>query len=320
VLRLPKLYVKLIVYIVGIQKMNLRQTDLGLLIALDALIAERSVTRAALRLGLSQPAMSSQLARLRDLFADPLLVPSGKKMLPTARATELRDPLHQLLTELTDLVRKRQTFDPALANQVFKVMSTDFLHRLVSMPAVGMFTQIAPGLQTALLLYDSKHAWLALENDEADFLIISDRLTPREAKTQILFDEGFVFAQRKGHPRGNVPPNLDEFCQLAHVLLSPEGGEFTNPIDDKLAKLSRKRKVAVSLPSFLLACPLIANTDFVAVLPERLALLMQSEIEIFPLPFKSARLKVVLSWHSRRELEPAHKWFRQQLALAYESP
>jgi DNA-binding transcriptional LysR family regulator len=300
---------------ISIHKMNLKQTDLALLIALDALIAERSVTRAAERLGRSQPAMSAQLARLRDVFGDPILVLSGKRMIPTARASALRDPLRRILAELNDLVRSPKSFDPAQSTQLFRVMGTDFLHRLVSLPAMGKIAKSAPNIQTALYLYDPKNAWSALENDALDFLIISDRLTPPEAQTQLLFDEGFVFAQRKGHSRGKTSPDLDEFCELDHVLLSPEGGKFTSPLDDRLAKLKRKRKVAISLPSFLLACPLIAATDFVAVLPERLALAMRSEIDVFPLPFKLARFKVVLSWHLRRQLDPAHQWYRQQVSL-----
>lgn len=298
----------------SINAMDLRQADLGLLIALDALIAERSVTRAADRLGLSQPAMSAQLARLRSLFKDPLLVSSGKQMLPTERATELQEPLHRLLDELTALVRERQTFNSVLSNRTFRIMATDYMHRIVSLPMMEELVRSAPKARLAMVLHDAKRAWQALEDDDVDVLIASDRLTPRSAKARVLMEDGFVFVQRKGHPRGRRTINLDVFCALDHVLVSPEGGGFFGATDEALAKLGRKRRVVASLPSFLLAAPLVASTDLVAVLPERLARSIPGTFDIFPLPFESIRFYVVMSWHPRRDRDPGHEWFRGQIA------
>jgi len=292
--------------------MDLRQADLGLLIALDALISERSVTRAAERLGLSQPAMSAQLARLRDLFDDPLLVSSGKQMAPTQRAAEIQAPLHRLLDELTALVRERQAFDPSRSDRAFRVMATDYLHRIVSLPTMGFLAKAAPRVRLAMALHDAKHAWRALEDDEADLLIASDRLTPKDAKARVLMEEGFVFVQRKGHPRGREALDLDRFCTLDHILVSPEGGGFFGATDETLATLGRKRRVVVSLPSFLLAAPLVATTDLVAVLPERLARSMDDNFDILPLPFTSVRFNIVMSWHPRRQRDPGHQWLREQ--------
>jgi DNA-binding transcriptional LysR family regulator len=297
--------------------MDLRQADLGLLIALDALIAERSVTRAADRLGLSQPAMSAQLARLRDLFEDPLLVSFGKRMVPTLRATEIQEPLHRLLDELTALVRERQTFDPSKSDRTFRVMATDYMHRIVSLPTMKVLAEAAPKVRLAMVLHDARRAWQALEEDEIELLIASDRLTPKHAKARVLMEEGFVFVQRKGHPRGRKALDVGRFCMLDHILVSPEGGGFSGATDETLAGFGRKRRVVASLPSFLLAAPLVAGTDLVAVLPERLARLMDDAFDIFPLPFKSIRFNVVMSWHARRERDPGHQWLREKIAARF---
>lgn len=303
----------------SIHIMDLRQADLGLLIALDALIAERSVTRAAARLGLSQPAMSAQLARLRDLFDDPLLVAFGKRMVPTARATELQEPLHRLLDELTALVRERRTFDPSTSDRTFRVMATDHMHRIVSLPTIEVLAEAAPGVRLAMVLYDARRAWQALEEDAIDVLIASDRwLTPKDAHARVLMEEGFVFVQRKGHPRGRKQLDIDRFCSLDHILVSPDGGGFFGASDETLATLGRKRRVVASLPSFLLAAPLVATTDLVAVLPERLARLMDDVFDIFALPFESARFNVVMSWHARRDRDPGHQWLRENIATRLE--
>ncbi len=302
---------------IPIHTMDLRQADLGLLIALDVLLAERSVTRAADRLGLSQPATSAQLARLRDLFDDPLLVATGKRMVPTSRALELQEPLRRLLNDLTALVRQSRNFDPLHSEKIFRVMATDYMHRVVSLPTMRSLADAAPNIRLAMLLHDAKQAWRAMEDDEVDLLVASDRLTPPDAKARVLGEEGFVFAQRKGHPRGVGALDLEQFCDLEHILVSPDGGGFFGATDDTLARLGRKRRVMASLPSFLLAAPLVATTDMVAVLPERLAHSLQQEIDLFPLPFKSARFNIVMSWHPRSHQDPSHQWLRQIVARLF---
>lgn len=301
----------------SIHMMDLRQADMGLLVALDVLIAERSVTKAAKRLGLSQPAMSAQLARLRDLFQDPLLVPSGKQMVLTPRAIDIRDPLHGLLDELSILVRERQPFDPASADRTFRIMATDYLHRIVSIRAMGALAETAPFTRLAMHPHDASRAWQALESDEIDILIASDRLTPKDANTLILTRERFVFVQRRSHPRGVAPLDLDTLCDLEHVLVSPEGGGFYGATDETLQAMGRRRRVVGSLPSFLLVAPLIATSNLVAVLPESLAQTMTDTIELFDLPFESVQFDVVMSWHARRENDPAHRWLRSEVVRAF---
>lgn len=293
---------------------DLRRTDLGLLVALDALLAEQSVTRAAERLGISQPALSAQLARLRDLFGDPLLVQAGARMTPTPRAAALHAPLHRLLDDLQALVRGGQAFDPATSERVFRIAATDNLHRVCSGPLAAGVAAAAPGMRLALLAFDAHAAWDQLDRADADLLIASERMTPAEAIGQRLYHDDFVFVQRKGHPRGTGPLDLDQFCEARHVLVSPDGGGFSGATDEALAAIGRSRRVVISLPSFLLVAPLITANDFVAVMPRRLALLQQAEIDVFAAPLPIPGYDVHAAWHPRHQRDAAHIWLRRKLA------
>lgn len=294
-----------------IHPMDIRQQDIGLLLALDVLLEEQNVTRAAERLGLSQPAMSAQLARLRDLFGDPLLVQSGKRMIPTVRAAEIRQPLNRAIADLRATIRETKTFDPATSERTFRILSTDYLHRAVASDILQDIAQVAPHVRIAMIPLDTRRSWEVLERGDAELLVTSDRLTPQDAKARKLFNESFVFVQRKRHPRGNHAPDLAEFCAWNHVLVSPEGGGFVGAIDESLSRLGHHRRVVVSLPSFLLALPIVSTTDLVAVLPKRLANMMAGSMDVFPLPFEAPDFNVMISWHARHHRDHGHQWIRE---------
>jgi DNA-binding transcriptional LysR family regulator len=235
-------------------------------------------------------------------------------MVPTARAADVEAPLRRLLKDLGALVRERRRFDPATSDRVFRVMATDYVHRLFTLPVLSAAASLAPAIRLAMLPQEVGREWPAMEDDRVDVVVASERLTPSEARTRVLGEEGFVLVQRKGHPRGSAPPDLDAFCALNHVLVSPDGGGFVGATDTTLAKLGRSRHVVASLPSFLLAAPLVASSDLVAVLPERLAITMRGELDLFPLPFASARFRIVLSWHARAQADEGHRWLRELFA------
>lgn len=296
--------------------MDIRRADLRLLVALEVLLAERSVTRAAERLSISQPAMSAQLARLRDLFDDPLLVASGRQMVPTTKALEIEQPLRRVLEDLTRIVRERQDFDPPTATNTFRIVATDYMHTTVTLPLMQAVAGLSPHVRIASLLLVEKLAWTMIENGEADLLIVSRGRTPPAAKARRLYEEGFTFVQRKGHPRGTRRLTLAQFCKLKHVLISPGGGSFKGPIDQTLQTMGKTRDVVASLPSFLLAPTLVEQTDLVAALPTRLANLLQDRLDCFQLPFETACFDVMLAWHPRHQNDPAHVWLRE---LAFET-
>lgn len=299
--------------------MDIRSSDLGLLLALDALLDECNVTRAAQRLNISQPAMSAQLARLRDLFDDPLLVSSGRKMLPTKRALALQDQLHRHLDGLSHLIRHRQSFDPATSTRTFRIIAPDYLHVIVTLPLIRAARAIAPTIQLVMLPYDPATAWTALERLEADLLVAWKEVTPSDARAKHIFSDRLCMVQRVGHPRGRKKLTLEVFCNLQHIVISPQGGSLRGPVDEELEKLDRSRTVVASVPTFLAASSLVANTDLVTSMPYRLALLMHDNIEIFELPFPPLTYEILSSWHARVHNDLGHKWLRELLASSLDN-
>lgn len=293
--------------------MDLNQSDIGLLVALNTLLDQESVTGAARAMGISQPAMSAQLARLRTLFNDPLLTPSGRKLVPTARALEIREPLRVLLADLDLLVRETAQFDPACTDRTFRLIATDYVHAVLAKDILLAFAAEAPMARIALLGSDPQNVWAQLEHDSADLALVTGMNLP-EARRRPGLTEAFTVIQRKGHPRGTAPFTLDTFCTVEHALVSPEGGGFFGAVDKILSEENRARRISCSVPSFLLAPSLVAGSDLVAVIPSRLAALHESELDQFPLPFQSPEFSVDLLWHPRRQKDPAHVWLRTLIA------
>jgi len=293
--------------------MDLKQSDVGLLIALDALLADESVTAAAQRLGISQPAMSAQLARLRALFNDPLLAASGRKLIPTARALEIKQPLRVLLADLDLLVRESAQFDPATTDRTFRLIGTDYVHSVLSPALLQAVAREAPKARLALLAFDPPAVWPQLEQDKADLALVTGMNLP-EARQRRGLHEAFTVIQRKGHPRGLTPFTLESFCAEEHILVSPEGGGFFGAADKVLAETGRARRVACSVPSFLLAPTLVAHSNRITLIPLRLAELHSGLVDRIDPPFPSPAFSVDLLWHPRRQKDPAHVWFRSLVA------
>ncbi|MGD1869879.1 MAG: LysR family transcriptional regulator [Neomegalonema sp.] len=293
--------------------MDLKQSDVGLLIALDALLEQESVTMAARELGVSQPAMSAQLARLRVLFNDPLLTASGRKLVPTARASQIKPSLRALLADLDLLVRESAQFDAATTDRAFRIVATDYVHAVLAAPLLKSVALRAPNARVALLPFAPQKAWPQLESDAADLALATGMNSP-DARRRPGLTETFKVIQRKGHPRGTEDWTLDAFSAADHALISTEGGGFFGATDEILAATNRERRVVCSLPSFLLAPALVAGSDLVALLPARLAELNRHMIDQFDPPFPSPTFKVDLLWHPRRQGDPAHAWLRSLVA------
>jgi len=295
--------------------MDLKQADIGLLVGLSALLETQSVTQAAQALNLSQPAMSAQLARLRDLFGDPLLVASGRRLVPTTRAEALKEPLRKLLGDLDALIKEGSAFDAATTTATFRLIGTDYVHGVVAPTLAKTLATAAPHSRLALLPLDPPTVWAALEADKADAALITG-MTFADAKRRPGLDEDFLVIQRKGHLRGTGPLSLDAFCAVEHVLVSPEGGGFTGAIDRRLEAMGRRRRVACSVPGFFLVPALIASSDYLCVLPRRIATQHALSLDWAELPFTSPTFRIDLVWHPRRQHDPSHIWFRNSVVDA----
>lgn len=295
----------------------MKDIDLNLLGSLDVLIEEANVTRAAARLRISQPALSAQLARLRGLFGDPLLVPSetGRGMLPTARALALRDRLHAALKDLENVVRQPAGFDPATDSRTFAIAASDNATIVLGLALIERLRSIAnPGIRLSFETSRADRIATQLERGDVDLLIGSDRIVPPAMKARKLLAESFVMVQRKGHPRGHAALDLDSFCGLEHILVSTSGGSFHGFIDEQLEKLGCRRSVVLSVHQFIMVPMVVAATDFVSVLPRRFACRFADRLDIFELPFEAQGFDLFSAWHPRLHADPGHVWLRHVLA------
>ena len=296
---------------------DLRDIDLNLLVSLDALLAESNVTRAAERLHLTQPAVSTQLARLRQIFGDPLLLPAetGRGMTRTARALELMAPLHAALKNLEAVVRHQPAFDPLTDTRRFVIAAHDNATVVLGMRLMERLpTSAGPGVRVAFVIGDQPTAASRLESGEIDLLLGSDRMIPPSMKARKLYDEHFVFVQRKGHPRGTAPLDLAAYCAHDHVLVSTSGGSFHGFMDEHLDELGRERRVALSVQHFTLVPELLSKTDYVSTLPSRFAARYVDQLDIFALPFDARGFTLYAAWHPRNQADPALVWLRETLA------
>jgi len=295
---------------------DLKGTDLNLLASLDALIEEANVTRAAARLNISQPALSAQLARLRHLFHDPLLVPcrSGRGMIATARALELRGPLQLALKELEQIVKRPPAFDPKTTNRTFVLGVGDSGTVILGVGFIDRIRKLAgPGLRVAFRTPNPELIADQLERGEVDLLIGSERIVPRGIPSCVLFDDHYLMAQRKGHPRGRKRLSLTSYCALSHILVSTSGGSFHSEIDEQLGKIGRRRRAVLSVHQFSVAPIFVQSTDYVATLPARFIARFAAELDLFKLPFKVRGYSISAAWHPRNQHDPGHAWLRREL-------
>ncbi|WP_457331943.1 LysR family transcriptional regulator [Rhizobacter sp. P5_C2] len=299
-----------------IDVVDLNGVDLNLLRSLAVLIETRNVTHAAQRLHLSQSTMSAQLARLRAGFGDPLLIPadSGRGMVATARALALAPALGGLLKDIEALVRGAPVFDPAADERAFHIAASDNAIVALGLPLVEAVWQSAgPGVRIAFHAPEAASIAQQMESGAIDLLIGSERMVPPTMKARELLAERFVFAQRKGHPRGTGALDLDGYCRLSHVLVSTSGGSFHGFMDEHLAKLGRQRTVALSVQQFTLVPELLRHTDLVCTVPSRLAARFSDHLDTFELPFKAQGFTLHMAWHARNHVDPGIRWLHDRL-------
>jgi DNA-binding transcriptional LysR family regulator len=294
--------------------MDIRNVDLNLLVALDALLAERSVSRAAGRLHLSQPATSAVLARLRELFGDPLLLRTSGGMQPTPRAQELATPLRQVLSEINRLVQPLSAFDPARASLTFTLSASDYVEYALLPALVDHLERKAPGARLAVKPIDFLQMAKQLEAGDVDVCITALRNAPPSTHARTLYTEPLVCVVRKNHPDVGERLTLEQFCRLGHLATLPSGGgTFAGQTDEALAAVGRRRKVRLTVPHFLMVPEIVARTDMIAVLPERLARGYAKKLSIFDAPLKLGGLTIAAIWHERTHHDPAQVWLRQAL-------
>jgi DNA-binding transcriptional LysR family regulator len=295
---------------------ELRGVDLNLVLALDALLAERHVTRAAARLRITQSAASHSLARLRDLLGDPLLVRGPKgSMLPTPRAIELAPAIHRVLDELAAVLRGADRFDPTTASHAFHIGGADYIELVILPRLVAHLAKTAPGIDIWIHSF-SDWGDAELAAGTLDVVIGPPRRAQRPAGSyeKVLFDESFTCVARKGHPLAGTRMTLPRYASASHVLVAPRGTPGSL-VDDVLARAGRTRRVAVAVPHFLVVPFVVASTDLIATLPNRVATMLAEPLDLvrMPPPIEIDGFQMAMAWHERMHDDARHRWLREQL-------
>ncbi|MGX1787404.1 LysR family transcriptional regulator [Bosea sp. NPDC055332] len=284
--------------------MNLRAIDLNLLVVLDALLDEAHVSRAAERVGLSQPAASSALERCRHLFGDPLLLRGRGRMRLTAKAQTLRQPLRDILAQITGLLDAPEPDLKSLV-QTVRVMTAELPPALLTGRIYAQLMQTAPGLTLAILPWQGAQATLeALAQGRADLAISVFPTIDADFTRRELLRERYVVAMRRDHP-ARASFDLDRWLAFPHVLVSGRG-ETHGPLDEALVRLGRKRHIGLVVPSFLSVPSLLMASELIALLPSRTLPPEEAERFVtFEPPVAVEGFPLHLAWHRRSESDPA---------------
>jgi DNA-binding transcriptional LysR family regulator len=293
---------------------NLAAVDLNLLVTLEALLAERSVTRAARRLGLSQPATSHALQRLRDLFGDPLLVRVPGGLQATDRALALAGPLAQALEAVRRTLDGPAAFDPGSARRTFAVATADHGSFVLLPELWATLNAEAPGVDVTVRVDSIDQGRRELADGELDLLIGPYHRESAGFYRQRLLHERFVCVLRRGHPAARGGMGLDEWLALPHLLVSPQGRPGS-VVDTALAAMGRARRVGLMVPQFLVAPHVVAASDLVWTAPERMARAYTAllPLTVLPVPIPLEGFTVWQSWHERRHRDPGHAWLRSRV-------
>lgn len=291
---------------------DIRRLDLNLLRTLDALLETRSVTRAATQLGLTQPAVSGMLVRLREAFDDPLFVRAQRGILPTPRAEALMLPLKATLREIEGLIQP-VAFDPVEAKLTVSIAATDYAQRVVLLPFLAALREKAPSIRVSVRPVDGPALAARMERGTLDLALITPDTAAETLRSRRLFDERYVWVMRAGHPAASRPLDLDTFCAVDHAIMSHDGTQFRGATDEVLDAAGRTRRVVASVPSFTTLVDLVRRSDCCSVLPYRLVRDEPGLVVIEP-PLAVPGFTKVLVWHERTQADPAMRWIRRQLA------
>ena len=299
--------------------MNLRAVDLNLLVALDALLAELHVTRAAEKVGLSQPAMSNALSRLRLIFKDELLVRTSVGMQATPRALEIAEPMRQILRSIERVFESDAGFEPPSSDRRFTIRLSDVLGRLLLPGLVERLTTRAPWVRFDVVHMPPLRTTEALEKDEVDLAVSMGLVHSTSIHSEPLIADRMVCVMRRDHPAAVGELTLDRFLAERHlkVSMSPTDLRF---VDDVLSKMGRSRNVTLNVPHWMLVPHVLGRSDLISVMPRLFAQVAAgSDLVLRDLPLPSPTFHWSIYWHRRHEGNHAIKWLRTELKEAAQS-
>ena len=307
---------------------NFRTLDLNLLRVFDEVMAERSLTRAARNLSLTQPAVSNALRRLRETLGDELVQRSGQGMAPTPRALAIWPAVREALRQLQESLIPNE-FVPGQAHSTFVLAMADATAAELVPGLTDTLEREAPGVTMRVVPLSTRDPRLLLDEEACDLAVgyfpsVLADLTAREQSGepvpflhQRLYDAEYVCVMRRGHALASGPFTLERFCSARHMLVSFSGRPF-GFIDESLALLGRKRQVVLTVNQFFTAGRVVANSNLLSVMPRHFIRVtgIAEQLVLRPLPFAVAPVHVDALWHRRSDQRSAHRWLRQAVARA----
>ncbi|WP_373987211.1 LysR family transcriptional regulator [Duganella sp. BuS-21] len=300
--------------------MRFNKLDLNLLVALNALLSERNISRAAEKLFLSQPATSGALSRLRAYFNDELLVPSGRQLMLTPRAKDLIEPVREVLMRIDTTIAAQPQFDPASETRVFTLLVSDYTTAVLIPKLLAELYREAPNMRISLR-DQSERPSEVLEQGEADFLVIPSQYIAKDHPSAALFEEDYLCVTWEGNTRVQDRLSFDDYLACGHVIatfnnttaapLSTFDGWFMESFDVK-------RRVEVTAPSMTALPSMVVGTDRIATVHRRIALNAQATlpVKVWEPPPRIPRLVQMLQWHKHRSNDPAISWIREKFITA----
>ena len=294
--------------------MRFKGLDLNLLLAFQMLLEERSVTRAARRLNVSQPAMSAALARLRDYFGDELLVAHGKQMHPTVHAESLAEPVARFLRDVDALLTRSASFDPATSQRRFRIVASDYITTSVICPMLERLASSAPGIRLEIMLPSEEAAQLMLEG-KADLVITPEDFTDPDQPTELLCEERQLLVGWAENPAFARGIDIQAFGTLGHVAVHVGSNRVPSFADRQMDRLDRVRRVEITCGCFTMLPWLIHGTQRIAVMHERLARQMAARfpLAMADIPFDFPVMREMMQFHRARAADEGLGWLRNEL-------
>jgi DNA-binding transcriptional LysR family regulator len=307
-----------------IRDMNFAALDLNLLRVFDAMMLEGSTVRAGERIGLSQPAVSSALGRLRQITQDALFVRDGNRMVPTPRALQLREPVRSALAQIEEALRSAVGFDPAASDQSFRILGSDYFSNLLMPRLTATVATMAPSIRLQMLDFPSSDIAGHLSEGKVDVAVGPPFPVPEWIEQKKLHDSFIVSVARKGHPLlrdhrigpgDRIPPEV--FCRIPQIIMSMDGS-FRGTMDSALLEHGLTRTVSMTVPHFQAVALCVAGSDMLGNLPVHFARLAAKllPLELYMPPFDPPILGGSVFWHRRLDQDPANRWLREQIAQA----
>ena len=297
--------------------MRFERLDLNLLVALDALLAERSVSLAAERICLSQSATSSALGRLRDYFGDDLLVMKGRQMLLTARAEELVEPVKAVLEQIRETIAVSPPFDPATSDRTFRITASDYITEVLLASALNDLQEIAPGMRFEIQPMNDTLIE-TLERGFTDLLITIDYAISSDHPSHVLFQDDYVVVGWKGNPAMARPMTKELYFELGHVTARFGRGRMSVFEDWFMRRQKRQRRVEIVAPTFMSPAGMVIGSNRIATMHRRLATKAASTLPLVlhEMPLEIPPIRECVQWHISSNNDPGIRWLVERLVLS----